>query len=85
MLPPPYLWRVDDDRAFLDYRYGNVASVQQVRGQWRLSIRYQGITVMAPCASLRQGMRYADRWILARGAEIPGLGTRVSWYDRPRR
>jgi hypothetical protein len=73
MLPPPYVWRIEPDRAFLDWNYGNVANVQQHQGRWELNIRYQGVTVMAPCGSLRQGIRYAERWILARGADMPGL------------
>jgi hypothetical protein len=73
MLPPPYKWRIEPDRAFLDWNYGNVANVQPWLGGWQLNIRYQELIVMAPCGSLNQGIRYAERWILARGADMPGL------------
>lgn len=84
MLPPPYRWRVDEDAgtAFLDYQYGNVAHVQAAGGRLTLTIRYQGTFVSAPCASLRQGMRYAERWITARGAGWPGLGPARCYVDR---
>lgn len=76
MLTAPYTWRIEPDRAFLDWIAGNVANVQRFQGQWQLNIRYQGLAVMAPCGSLGQGIRYAERWIQARGADIPGLRRR---------
>jgi len=82
MLPPPFRWRVDEGRAFLDYNFGNVAHIQPANGQLTLTIRYQGAFVSAPCASLGQGIRYAERWIQVRGAGWPGLGPGRCCVDR---
>lgn len=80
MLPPPYKWRISEDRAFLDWNAGNVAHVQAWRGQLTLTIRWQGKTVGGPVGSSAQGVRYAERWLQARPG-LPGLGAKHRWYD----
>lgn len=73
----------------MHFNYGSVAHVTpgQVWLCWR------GCTVKAPHrGSLRQGMRFAERWISARtglpGARKPprktGAGERIAWSVAPR-
>lgn len=80
MLSKSFRWRVTDVDAFLDYNAGNVANVQCWRGELVLTIRWQGKTVGGPVGSIRQGVRYAERWISARPG-WPGLRPE-RWYDR---
>jgi hypothetical protein len=82
MLSTSFRWRITDDSAFLDYNAGNVANVQQWRGNLVLVIRWQGHTVGGPVATIRQGVRYAERWIAARPG-WPGKRPR-RWYDAPK-
>jgi hypothetical protein len=80
MLSESFRWRITDVDAFLDYNAGNVANVQRWRGALVLTIRWQGKTVGGPVGSIRQGVRYAERWISARPG-WPGLRPE-RWYDR---
>jgi hypothetical protein len=68
MLAPPFRWRVSDRDAFLDHGYINVAHVQAFKTSdgLTLTIRWQGKTVGGQVGSIRQGVRYAERWLLAR-------------------
>jgi hypothetical protein len=79
MLSESFRWRISDVDAFLDYNAGNVANIQWWRGDLVLTIRWQGHTVGGPVGTIRQGVRYAERWIAARPG-WPGKRPR-RWYD----
>ncbi len=89
-LPPACRWvHVSADEALMHFNYGSVAHVTpgQVWLCWR------GCTIKAPHrGGLRQGMRFAERWIAARtglpGARKSprktGTGECVAWKSVPR-
>lgn len=83
-LPPPYVWRIDEASAYLDFNYGNVAHV--IRGResqrFRTVIQFRQKRHEGPCGSITQGVYFIERWIAARGG-LPG-GGKVHWYDAPR-
>ena len=77
MLPPPFRWRISQVDAFLDHGYINVAHVQRFHTAHglTLTIRWQGKTVGGPVASIGQGVRYAEAWLMARPGP-PRIGAR---------
>lgn len=81
MLSPPYRWRVEPDRAFLNWNYGTVAHVQPRAGRWEVTINFRGGIHGGPAGSLDQGMRFVERWIEARAGMMPTVRPR-RWYDR---
>lgn len=81
MLPPPYAWRNSDAAAYLDWRYGNVASVTPKDGKWQVTIRWRGRVLGGPCGSQAQGVRFVEAWVARRGLDWPSVRP-VRWYDR---
>lgn len=82
-LPPACRWvHVSADEALMHFNYGSVAHVTpgQVWLCWR------GCTIKASHqGSLRQGMRFAERWIAARSG-LPGVrkARRINPDDKAR-
>jgi len=74
-LNPNCRWRVEEDRAFLDWNYGCIAYVVPKDGRFLSVIQWQQRTHQAPCGSVAQGMRWIERWMAHRRG-FPGEGKR---------
>jgi hypothetical protein len=79
-LNPNCRWRIQPDRAHLDWNAGCIAYVVPQGDRFLSVIQWQQRVHQAPCGSVAQGMRWIDRW-MAHRTGLPGMG-KVRWYDR---
>jgi hypothetical protein len=66
-LPAPCRWLVEPESAYLYWHYACVGVVRLREGQWRVVLQWRR-PMEAPVASQAQGMRFLERWVIARRA-----------------
>src|SRR6478672_4138668 len=82
-LSPPYRWRIETDAAFLDFNWGNVATIRRHGRRFRTCIKFRQHVHEGTCGSIQQGVYFIESWLLARGpGALPG-GGKVHWYELP--
>lgn len=82
MLPTPYHWIDSTDGSFLQYRFGNVATVTPDGHRWRTRIRWRGRELCGRAGSREQGKRFVAAWV-ERQRGFPSARARMSFQAKP--
>lgn len=77
MLPAPCHWIHDHAGSYLQWNAACIGSVKVREGRWRVTLSSWGVHQEHPCGSRRQGVRFLERWVCARGG-LPGFGSRAA-------
>ena len=71
MLPTPYHWLDNPDTCYLCFNYQTVAVLQMEAGRVAGTLNWQGRSCWFKAGSYRQGKLWVERWISARGNDLP--------------
>ena len=71
MLPNPYRWLDNPDTCYLCFNYGTVAVLELKEGKVAGRVHWQGRSFWFTAGSHRQGKMWVERWIAARGRDLP--------------
>ena len=71
MLPNPYRWLDNPDTCYLCFNYGTVAVLKLEAGRVAGTLNWQGRSFWFKAGSYRQGKMWVERWIAARGNDLP--------------
>lgn len=82
MLPAAYHWIDSPDGSFLQYRFGNVATVTPSCDRWRTRIRWRGLELCGRAGSREQGKRFVAAWV-AHQRGFPSARARMSYVPKP--
>lgn len=73
MLPSPYHWTHRPHVSLLHFNCRGVATVRpDGNGKWPHSLRWQGNRFEGVAGSREQAQAWIERWIEARGNDMPG-------------
>ena len=76
-IPPPCRWRHSDTGSYSDWHSGCVVYVAQREGKWRVWIQSFGVRSEHLAGRRRQGVRFIERWVCARGG-LPGFRSKAA-------
>lgn len=71
MLPNPYHWLDNPDTCYLCFNYGTVAVLEMKEGRVAGRLHWQGRSFEFKARSYRQAKMWVERWIAARGKDLP--------------
>ena len=71
MLPECYRWTDNPDICFLGLNYWQVAVLRLVKGKVQGSVTWQGRVHTFRAGSFAQAKRWTERWVAARGGQMP--------------